>query len=71
MSNLGVIERKALGALIMTPVDKDGITHISARQLAIKMGYKASGGAITFALKSLEVNNHIQKVGTSKYRVFI
>ena len=71
MSNLGVIERKVLGALIMSPRDEHGFTRINMRQLAQKMGYKAPGGALTFALKTLEMNNYIEKVESNKYKVFI
>jgi hypothetical protein len=71
VSNLGVIERKVLGALIMSPRDVHGITQVTLRQIAQKMGYKASGGALTFALKTLEMNNYIEKVETNKYKVFI
>jgi DNA-binding MarR family transcriptional regulator len=70
MSNLGVIEKKALGALI-TLCDANNITRVSMRELARAMGYKATGGAITLALKTLEMNNHIERLENNTYKVFL
>lgn len=70
MSNLGVIERKVLGALILLS-DKNNVAKVKTSQIVNAMGYKNSGGAITFALKSLEYNNHIEKQPDGSYKVFI
>lgn len=70
MSNLGVIERKVFGALVML-CNKHSIAKVSTTKIAHTMGYKAGGGAITFALKSLELNNHIEKLPDGSYRVYL
>lgn len=76
MSNLGEIEKKTLGAMLMMS-DNDGNVEAFSIEIAHKLGYKAMGGAITFALKSLEMNNYIaimQKgncARKTKYKVFI
>lgn len=68
--SLSTIEKKVFGALVMLS-DKKGIAKASTTQIAKVMGYKASGGALTFALKILELNNHIQKQEDGSYKVFI
>lgn len=70
MSNLGVIEKKVLGALIMM-CDKNNTVRVTTTQIAKAMGYKRSGGAITFALKNLELNNHIEKLPDGNYKVYV
>lgn len=70
MSQLGTIERKVFGALVILADDKH-VAKASSTQIARAMGYKRSGGAITFALKTLEFNNHIQKISNGVYRIFI
>ena len=70
MSNLGVIEKKVLGALIILSNTQNN-ANVSTTQIAKAMGYKKSGGAITFALKSLELNNHIAKLPDGSYKVFL
>lgn len=70
MSNLGVIEKKVLGALIIL-TNAQNVAKVSATTIAKTMGYKRSGGAITFALKSLELNNHIEKLPDGSYKVFL
>lgn len=59
MSNhLSTIERKMLGALMLI-MNEEYKVHTSMIDLARMMGYKATGGALTFALQALEMKNHI------------
>lgn len=70
--SLGTVEKKVLGALlILADTNKDGelVTAVSTNQIAEKMGYKKSGGVITYALRILEHKNIIaplEKKGTYK-----
>lgn len=70
MSHLGVIEKKVYGALLMLSNGENVVTA-SNQQIARKMGYKRSGGAISFALKSLEHHNHIEKRPDGSIKVFV
>ena len=70
MSQLGVIEKKVFGALVILSNQKN-IAKASTNQIAKAMGYKRGGGAITFALKSLEMNNHIQRMDDGSFKVFL
>lgn len=60
MSSLGVVEKKVLGALLILS-DTNQHVKASVAEMARVMGYKKGGGAITFALKSLEYHNYISK----------
>ena len=68
--SLSTIEKKVFGALVILSNGK-GIAKASSTQIAKVMGYKRSGGAITFALKILELNNHIEKQEDGSYKVFL
>lgn len=67
---IGVIERKVLGALL-TMSDDNGIVSTNLANLASRMGYKKSGGALTFAIKILENENYISKQDKQVYKVLI
>lgn len=70
MTQLGVVEKKVFGALLVLS-DSNQIARASLHQIAKAMGYKKGGGAISFALKSLEMTNHINKISDKTYKVFI
>ena len=53
------IERKVLGALLILCDKEHKVHNITIDTIANAMGYKKSGGAISFALKILEYENHI------------
>lgn len=58
---LSIIEKKALGALLILS-DKDMLVTgnlMRMKTIALAMGYKKPGGAISFALKSLEMKSFI------------
>ena len=55
---MGVVERKVLGGLIGMMND-DGVVECLAKELAHRIGYKNTGGAITSALLILEMKNLI------------
>lgn len=58
MQNLGEVERKLLGALLMM-ADSNGLVNAFMYEVANKMGYKTSGGQVTMALKSLEMKDYV------------
>lgn len=70
MANLGVAERKCLGALVLSSCN-DMTVKISTHELANKMGYKKTGGTITYALQMLEMKNYIVKIGEGEYKVLL
>jgi hypothetical protein len=55
---MSTVERKVLGGLIGM-MDDDGRVECLAKELAHRIGYKNTGGAITFALLVLEMKNMI------------
>lgn len=69
-SNLRTVERKVLGALIQLAND-DMSVEASHGEIALRMGYKKTGGMINYALDSLEIKNYITKVGKDRYTVLI
>ncbi len=70
--DLGVVEKKVLGALMILA---GGATEVVAtsRHIADTMGYKSPGGAITFALRVLERDNYLARIPNvrSGYRLLI
>lgn len=70
LNNLGVIERKVLGALFLL-ADENHIASCLLVDIADLMGYKTVGGALTFAIKILERDNYIIKLGNHKYQLLI
>lgn len=68
--NLGTIERKVLGALIIL-ADEKKVVKASLHDMADVMGYKAVGGALTFAIKILERDNFIVRISKSTYKLLI
>jgi DNA-binding MarR family transcriptional regulator len=70
MAHLGIVEKKVLGALLILS-DENQIARVSGVQIARIMGYKKSGGAITFALRSLEMDNYIEKNEHGEIKVLL
>ncbi len=56
--NLGVVERKVLGALILL-ADETNTAKATMAEIADKIGYKVAGGAITYAIRGLERDNFL------------
>lgn len=72
LDNLGVIERKVLGAfLIMAEHTNGNIVKITTREIADCIGYKSGGGAISFAIKILERDNYLVRISRGKYKLLI
>jgi len=71
LDNLGIIERKVLGALIIMADNETKIAIAPLNDIADLIGYKTSGGAISFAIKILERDNYLVKISTSKYKILI
>ncbi len=68
--NLGTVERKVLGALIILADEKKTI-NATMQDLADVMGYKSVGGAMTFAIKILERDNFVVRTSKSMYKLLI
>lgn len=72
LDNLGTVERKVLGAmLIIADNTKNNIVKVSMNEIANLIGYKTSGGALSFAIKILERDNFLICTGRSTYRLLI
>lgn len=69
-TNLRVVERKVLGALLQL-ADNDLNVTCTQKELAQRMGYKQTGGAINFALEGLEIKNYLSRLGKNQYTVLI
>lgn len=59
-SNLRTVEKKVLGAMLMLS-DNQMSVDVPMKTIATTMGYKETGGAITFAIQALEMKNFITK----------
>lgn len=59
-SNLNIVEKKVLGAMLVHS-NNEMVVDANMKQLAKTMGYKSTGGAITFAIRALEMKNYIAK----------
>lgn len=70
MGNLPAVERKVLGALLILADNDMGLTS-TMKNIATTMGYKQPGGAITFALRALEMKNYIETTNKGEYKVLI
>lgn len=72
LDNLGTVERKVLGALlIIADGNNDNIIKASLKDIANLIGYKASGGALTFAIKILERDNFLICTDRSTYKLLV
>lgn len=72
LDNLGTIERKVLGALlVLTDNSKNNTVKATMKEVADLIGYKSSGGALSFAFKILERDNYIVCVDKSTYKLLI
>lgn len=70
LGNLGIIEKKVLGALLILAKGENTI-EATQQQIADTMKYKKSGGAITYAIKMLEHDNYIVKLDKHRYKILI
>lgn len=61
---------KVLGALILMAND-DNVVEATQVEIAHTMGYKKSGGAITYALHFLELYNFINIEKKGVYRILL
>ncbi len=68
--NLGVVERKVLGALIIM-ANENKVAIATMEDIACKIGYKRSGGALTFAIRILERDNFVVRVKPRTYKLLI
>lgn len=70
-NNLGVVEKKVLDAMMLM-ANNNNIVKTTIKNIAETIGYKQSGGAITFALKILERDNFVERLPEKKtYRLII
>lgn len=72
LDNLGVVERKVLGALLIAADNNNNNTvKISQNEIADLIGYKTGGGALTFAIKILERDNFLVCTDRSTYKLLV
>lgn len=69
-SVLNTVEKKVLGALLIL-ADEDMNAKANNEEIARVMGYKRGGGAITFALRILEMNNFIMTINRGAYKILL
>ena len=69
-SNLRTVEKKVLGALLIL-ADDDMTVKAPKSKIAEIMGYKKTGGALTFAIEALEMKNYIATIGKGQYKVLL
>lgn len=70
VSNLGTVEKKVLGALLMLANDNMEV-ETTLKEIAQKMGYKRTGGAITYAMQALEMKNYLVTSEQGKYKLLL
>lgn len=70
VSNLNKVEKKVLGAMLIL-ADENMSVQANMTKIANIMGYKASGGAISFAIQALEMKNYIAIKRKCEYQVLI
>lgn len=68
--DIRIIESKVLGAMLILADDNMEL-EASNKKIAEIMGYKTSGGAITFAIDALEIKNYISRLGKWRYKVLL
>ena len=68
--NLGVVEKKVLGALMIL-ADENNTVKTTMANVAHIIGYKKTGGALTFALRILERDNFIVRIAPRTYKLLI
>ena len=64
------VERKVYGAMIINS-DNEGRVSMNSTQIANAIGYKAMGGIITYAIKTLQFKNLISQTDKNEYMVFV
>ena len=69
-TDMGVVDKKVLGALLLL-ADDNMVVKTTMTKIANVMGYKATGGTVTYSLKLLEINNYISKLYKGTYKVLI
>ena len=64
--NLGEVEKKVLGALMILADIENNKVKATMKDIADTIGYKVPGGAITYALRGLERDNFILRSPQNK-----
>jgi hypothetical protein len=67
---MGAIEQKVLGALLFLSGGRREFS-VTRKKIVRKMGYVRDGGAISFALRLLEMNNYIARPSKDKYIILV
>lgn len=69
--NLGVVEKKVLGAMMIL-ANEVNVVKATITDIAETMGYKTTGGAITYALRVLERDNFVARLPQKRtYKLLI
>lgn len=69
-SNLRTVEKKVLGAMLIL-ADDNMTVKASTSKIAEVMGYRKTGGALTFAIEALEMKNYIATIEKGHYKVLL
>lgn len=70
MNDMGTVERKVMGAMLIM-ADEDNIAKVTLQDVADIIGYKKTGGALSFAIKILERDNYLVKIASQTYKILI
>lgn len=70
MVDYTVVEKKVLFAL-MDLADSNNMVTVTSTKLAHHIGYKKSGGAITWAIRLLKERGKIKQLGKRTYKVLV
>lgn len=70
LNNLGVVDRKVLGALLLL-ADENNVVHTTIAKIADMMGYAQPGGTISYALRILQRDNYIVVPQKQMYKILI
>ena len=71
MKKLSPVDKKVLGAMLIAANEDMQVEKMTQNKLADMIGYKASGGILTYSLRILEMNNYITKTGKQAYMVHV
>lgn len=69
-TDLSLVERKVLGALLIR-VNEDMEVNIRMSEIARIIGYKTVGGALSNAIKILEMKNYLVPLEKGGYKVLL
>lgn len=69
-NELSSVEKRVLGALLMLS-NSSNVATVTLNDIAKEMGYKKSGGILTYALRLLEKDNYIVRMSKNKIKILV